>query len=137
MCIVFYSSSSRQCSGLSEWIEGNLHILSALSPASVAFLVTCLVAVATQVMVNVASTTLFLPIVAKLVRSDLHVVIHKFMQTVYTIVYHIRNILVTYLHTYTYNIHMYVHIDPHFSLSHAPTNTYIQYINPIALSCVL
>ena len=130
VCVVFYSSSSRQCSGLSEWIEGNLHILSALSPASVAFLVTCLVAVATQVMVNVASTTLFLPIVAKLVRSDLHVVIHKFMQTIHTIVYHIRNILVTYYtHTHTTYICMYTSILI-LAYTHAPTNTYIQYINP-------
>lgn len=57
-----------QVSGLSDVIGTQFKSIIALSPSTVAFLVSIIVAMVTEVTANVATTTLFLPILSDVVR---------------------------------------------------------------------
>ena len=59
---------SLQKSGLSCWIGEQLLGLQQLPHPLIVFIVTVIVAVVTEVISNVATTTLFLPVLASLVR---------------------------------------------------------------------
>ena len=63
----FALATGAQQSGLSQWIGGKLHNLRHLSTGGVAFLITIIITLVTEVISNVATTTLFLPILAELV----------------------------------------------------------------------
>ena len=63
----FALATGAQQSGLSQWIGGKLHNLQHLSASGIAFLITIIITTVTEVMSNVATTTLFLPILAELV----------------------------------------------------------------------
>lgn len=57
-----------QESGLSLWIGHQLLSLHSLPGPAIALCVSVIIAVVTEVMSNVATTTLFLPVLAQLVR---------------------------------------------------------------------
>ena len=63
----FALATGAQQSGLSQWVGGKLHNLKHLSAGGIAFLITIIITTVTEVMSNVATTTLFLPILAELV----------------------------------------------------------------------
>ena len=63
----FALATGAQQSGLSQWIGSQLRNLKHLSAGGIAFLITVIVTLITEVMSNVATTTLFLPILAELV----------------------------------------------------------------------
>lgn len=65
----FALATGAQQSGLSQWIGGKLYNLRHLSTGGIAFLITIIVTMVTEVMSNVATTTLFLPILAELVNN--------------------------------------------------------------------
>ena len=60
-------TTGAQQSGLSQWIGGKLQNLQHLSAGGIAFLITIIITTVTEVMSNVATPTLFLPILAELV----------------------------------------------------------------------
>ena len=64
----FALATGAQQSGLSQWIGSKLHSLKHLSTKGIAFLITVIITTVTEVMSNVATTTLFLPILAELVK---------------------------------------------------------------------
>ena len=64
----FALATGAQQSGLSQWIGSKLHSLKHLSTGGIAFLITVIITMVTEVMSNVATTTLFLPILAELVK---------------------------------------------------------------------
>lgn len=59
-----------QASGLSEWMGKQMEPLRFVSPAAITLILSLVVAVFTECTSNVATTTLFLPILASMV-SDL------------------------------------------------------------------
>ena len=63
----FALATGAQQSGLSQWIGRKLQNLQHLSAGGIAFLITVIITTVTEVMSNVATTTLFLPILAELV----------------------------------------------------------------------
>lgn len=63
----FALATGAQQSGLSRWIGSKLYNLRHLSAGGIAFLITVIITTVTEVMSNVATTTLFLPILAELV----------------------------------------------------------------------
>lgn len=65
----FALATGAQQSGLSQWIGSKLHSLKHLSAGGIAFLITVIITMVTEVMSNVATTTLFLPILAELVNN--------------------------------------------------------------------
>uniref|UniRef100_A0A8C6QL02 Solute carrier family 13 (sodium-dependent citrate transporter), member 5 n=1 Tax=Nannospalax galili TaxID=1026970 RepID=A0A8C6QL02_NANGA len=60
-----------ETSGLSEWMAKQMEPLSSVSPAAISLILTCLVAAATECTSNVATTTLFLPIFASMMKAGL------------------------------------------------------------------
>lgn len=56
----------RQESGLSKWLGDKLTPLESVPPAAIAFIICLLIAVFTECTSNVATTTLFLPILASM-----------------------------------------------------------------------
>ena len=58
-----------QQSGLSDWIGSNLALFKDVPPALIAFTISAMVATMTEFISNVATATLFLPILRKLVRN--------------------------------------------------------------------
>jgi len=59
-----------QESGLSKWLGDKLTPLESVPPAAIAFIICLLIAVFTECTSNVATTTLFLPILASMVSLD-------------------------------------------------------------------
>ena len=62
------SNSILQQSHLSDWLGSQLRVLGHLPHPVIAFLVSAMVASVTEVMSNIATTTLFLPVLRNLVR---------------------------------------------------------------------
>lgn len=66
-CLLSVASFCHQQSGLSEWLGEKLTPLEHIPPPATAFILCLLVAVFTECTSNVATTTLFLPILASMV----------------------------------------------------------------------
>jgi sodium-dependent dicarboxylate transporter 2/3/5 len=58
-----------QQSGLSDWLGDQLRVLGSLPHPVIALLVSVMVASTTEVMSNIATTTLFLPVLRNLVSA--------------------------------------------------------------------
>nr|XP_048304619.1 solute carrier family 13 member 5 [Myodes glareolus] len=65
----FAMAKGCEVSGLSEWMARQMEPLSSVRPATITFILSCLVAMTTECTSNVATTTLFLPIFASMSRS--------------------------------------------------------------------
>ena len=72
----FALATGAQQSGLSQWIGRKLQNLQHLSAGGIAFLITIIITTVTEVMSNIATTTLFLPILAELVSVTGYYVIY-------------------------------------------------------------
>jgi sodium-dependent dicarboxylate transporter 2/3/5 len=79
----FALSAGAKESGLSEWIGQRLLSLHSLTGPAIALCVSIIIALVTEVMSNVATTTLFLPVLAQLVR-DTFPLIPRLQQMLYT-----------------------------------------------------
>ena len=64
---IIYDMFPIQVSGLSAWVSESLGGLQSLSPWIVVMVLSIMVAIATEVTSNAATTTLFIPIVGNLV----------------------------------------------------------------------
>ncbi|XP_057631310.1 Na(+)/citrate cotransporter [Chionomys nivalis] len=65
----FAMAKGCEVSGLSEWMARQMEPLSSVRPATITFILSCLVATITECTSNVATTMLFLPIFASMAQS--------------------------------------------------------------------
>lgn len=65
--VTSYVNEIFQKSGLSQWIGNQLTVFSSLDPSITSLLLSLLVAAVTEVTTNIATVTLFLPILGNLV----------------------------------------------------------------------
>ena len=88
---------SMQQSHLSDWLGSQLRVLGKLPHPAIALLVSTMVASVTEIMSNIATTTLFLPVLRDLVNcSNDTPPVHKHTNA------HSDNNTYTHTHTYTH-----------------------------------